>query len=243
MRYQPVQKPSITINTNFNPFHKTETINQSGWQKIYESALSPSVEQLESPLIIPDPSHETDDLFQSGPYIVTKIKEGLLIIDAIAAHERILYNRYLDQLKGAIPSTQQSLFPHTISFSPADFQLISELEPDLKSLGFDIQPFGLNTYAIHGIPSDVQQGKEEEILESILEQFKNSFDTYTTGAKENLARSFARSLSLRKDNRLTIPEMKAIIRDLRTSEKNDKAIDGRPCMILLKTGDIADRFR
>ncbi len=247
MRYQPVQIPGITVNTDFNPFTQKKSIASSGWQK--ESYIQPvSIGQIEADpvaekIITSDSEEKEDQFFQHGPYIIYKVQEGVLLIDASAAHERILYEKFLNQLEKRKAFTQQSLFPQSITLSSSDFLLVKEMEEDIRSLGFDLQEFGHNTFAIQGIPVDIEKGKEKEILESIIEQYKHNSNVLSTGGHENLARSMARSISIRKNSTLGTPEIKMILRELRNIEKSERGIDGKPCMILLKTGDLAEKFR
>ena len=140
-------------------------------------------------------------------------------------------------------SNQQELFPQTMSFSPSDFSLVKELQDDLRLLGFDIHEFGLNTFVLHGSPSGVEKGKEHEILESLLEQYKNNQFVLSVGVRDNLARSLARSLCIKKGRSLSEQEMRSLITELNQCEKPGFAVDGKPCMILLKTEDLKLHFK
>jgi DNA mismatch repair protein MutL len=245
MRYQPVQSPGITVNTEFNPFTSKKSIETSGWQKKnYSLHPEQPVQSVELPVSIPSNDTETEEhCFQQGPYIVCKISEGILIIDASAAHERILYQRFLKRLQSGQPLTQQSLFPLSLTLSASDYLLVKEISHDLLTLGFDLQEFGKNTFAIQGIPVDIVKGKEKDILESIIEQYKHNASVLSTGASENLARSMARSIAIQKSSVLEPHDIKMIVREIRKTEKSDTGLDGKPCMILLKTGDLAEKFR
>ena len=246
MRHQAVQHPGVTVNTEYNPFQQEKSIASSGWQKLYESpAKTQNPPELENQILSSflNTEEKKDIIFQMGPYIISKINEGLLIVDITAAHERILFQKFKNQLETGQPITQQSLFPQTITFSPSDFQLMKEIEMEVRKLGFDLQEFGQNSFAIQGIPSDVEKGKEKEVLESIIEQFKYNSSELSTGIKENLSRSLARSIAIRKNSNLSQQEMKMILRELQSFDKNPRGLDGKPCMILLKNSDIASRFQ
>ena len=97
-------------------------------------------------------------------YIVAQMSTGLLIVDQQAAHERILYERYLKQLKLAQGPSQQSLFPPVIELSPSDFELVSGLLPELHSLGFMISVFGNQAVVVQGVPADIQVRNEKELF-------------------------------------------------------------------------------
>ena len=213
-----------------------------GINSLIQTQNTPELEnQILSSFLNTDETKEI--VFQMGPYIISKINEGLLIIDITAAHERILFHKFKKQLETGHPITQQNLFPQTITFSPSDFQLMKEIETEVRKLGFDLQEFGQNSFAIQGIPSDVETGKEKEVLESIIEQFKYNSSELSTGTNENLTRSLARSIAIRKNSNLSQQEMKMILHELQTLDKNPRGLDGKPCMILLKNSDIASRFQ
>ncbi len=246
MRYQPAQKPGITVNTDFNPFHQSKSIASSGWQKKYDDSSKATINSEHEYHSITDllNTEETyEHIFQLGPYIVSTIREGLLIVDITAAHERILFQKYSRQFETGKPFSQQSLFPQTISFSTSDFHLIQEFENEFRALGFDLQEFGQNSYAIQGLPTDIKNGTEKELLETLLEQLKNNSGELISKTRENLSRSMARNIAIRKNSTLNIQEMKMIFHELKSCVNGDYGLDGKPCMILLKTGDLADRFR
>ena len=245
MRYQPVPKPSVQVNTEYNPFSSTgKSIASSGWEKLYEGvSQAPQAAEIQALTEQLTPGDAHHYLFQLGPYIISKNPEGLLIINAAAAHERILYNRFLNRLNSGTGVSQQTLFPISISLSSADFQIMKEIENDVRQLGFDIQEFGLNTYAIHGIPQDIPKGTEQDILEKLIEQYKNNSSNLTTGTRESIARCMAKSLSVKKNATLSNQEMSMILDEIQTAENGEHGLDGRPCMILLKTGELAEQFR
>src|SRR5665811_2315874 len=85
-------------------------------------------------------------------YILTPVKSGLMVIDQKRAHERILFEKFMEVLKSESVASQQQLFPQTIELNPADSALLLSILPDLMSLGFDIREFGKNTFIISGTP-------------------------------------------------------------------------------------------
>ena len=89
-------------------------------------------------------------------FILTQIRSGLMVMDQNAAHERILYEKALGSMDGGMGLSQQLLFPHTLDFSPADHELLSELLPDLRSLGFDVEFFSGRSVVVRGVPADIR---------------------------------------------------------------------------------------
>ncbi|MGH2644768.1 MAG: DNA mismatch repair endonuclease MutL, partial [Chitinophagaceae bacterium] len=106
-------------------------------------------------------------------YILQQIKSGFILIDQQSAHERILYEEYAKASRQNPLPTQQSLFPEKLTLSPADAVLLQEMLLELRTLGYDIQSAGEQTFFIHGIPGDLVSGNEKDSIEQLLEQFKN----------------------------------------------------------------------
>jgi DNA mismatch repair protein MutL len=245
MRYQPVQKPYVTVKNDYDPFRQENKISASGWQQqknILNGIHSDSQNHTEE--IFSSVTPETEEIiFQLGNYIITKLNQNLLLIDGQAALTRILYHRFINRFKSGKSVTQQSLFPQTITFSTSDYQLVKEIDSELRQLGYDLQEFGKNSFAIQGVPSDIENGKEKEILESVIEQYKVSPDNITSGTQEILARSMAKSIVSRRPVTFGNAEMKMILNELQNIEKGDRSLEGKPCMILLKTNDLTNMFR
>jgi DNA mismatch repair protein MutL len=121
-------------------------------------------------------------------YILTQIHSGLMMVDQHAAHERILYEKALDSMKSGFGMSQQLLFPHTFDVAPADHELLKELLPDLKSLGFDIDFFSGHSVVVRGVPADIRPGDEQTVLDDILGQFKTYRSDFQLKGRENLGR-------------------------------------------------------
>ena len=84
-------------------------------------------------------------------------------------------------------STQQQLFPETLHIAPADVELLRELLPEFTGLGFDIQEFGGNSFVMHGIPSDIRETDHKQLIESILDEFKQSHANVKLGKRHQVA--------------------------------------------------------
>ncbi len=141
-----------------------------------------------------DAPMETTQLMQLHQrYIIVPIKQGVLWVDQQAAHERILYERYLLQMQGQeqeVPQ-QQQLFPVSIEFSASDAVFVNDLLGDFHKLGFDLQPFGQNTFAIHALPAGFQlAGREKQVVEELLTELKGELLP-----KEERARGLAKILA------------------------------------------------
>jgi len=101
-------------------------------------------------------------------YILAEAADGLYIIDQHAAHERLLFEKYLTRSQNASLASQTLLFPLTMDFSPEDAALVEDHREILRKLGFDIEPFGPRTFAIHSIPTPLGDQHAEEFIKDLL---------------------------------------------------------------------------
>ncbi len=175
-------------------------------------------------------------------YIASPIKSGFILIDQQAAHERILYERYLEALQDKQASTQKQLFPRTFSLPPSDSALLLEILPQINLLGYDIKEFGSNTFVVHGIPADAKgKGEEETVIDRLLEQYKNNLEL-KLGANENIARSMARSNAIKRGQNLSAGEMQTLIDQLFACQLPFKSPTGRNCFLTFELDELAKRF-
>ncbi len=175
-------------------------------------------------------------------YIVSHIKSGFVLIDQQAAHERILYEQYLQVLERQSAATQHQLFPRTIALPPADAALLREILPQINLLGFDVQAFGQNTFVINGLPAEMAGKKDEQaLIEGLLEQFRQNI-ALQLDVRDNLARAMARSAAVRRGTPLSIAEMQSLIDRLFACTMPYKSPAGRQCFITFELDELARRF-
>ena len=175
--------------------------------------------------------------------IVTQIKSGFILIDQQSAHERILFEKYMKGLELHNLSTQQQLFPETLHIAPSDVELLRELLPEFTGLGFDIQEFGGNSFVMHGIPSDIRETDHKQLIESILDEFKQSNANVKLGKRHQVALSMAKKASIKSGESLTEKEMRNLIDQLFACELPYLTPDGRHTVITFDLGDIEKLFQ
>ncbi len=175
-------------------------------------------------------------------YILTQIRSGLMVVDQNAAHERILYERALHSLENGFDLSQQLLFPHTLDFSPADYEILKELLPDLRSLGFDIEFFGGRSVVVRGVPAEIRAGDERSMIEDILAQYKSYGEAPQVKKRERLARSLARRSAIKPGEPLSVKEMRGLIDQLFLCEMPYACPHGRPTMVKITIDELNKRF-
>lgn len=175
-------------------------------------------------------------------YILTQIKSGLVLIQQQKALERIYFEKYMKALEHQPFATQQSLFPKSLDFSPQDAFLLAEILPELRKLGFDIQPFGQNTFVIHGLPADNIDEDEQSLIELMLESYKESYGGESLSKRERLAQSMAHGITFRKNKRLDTKEMKMIIEELFACEEPNYTPNGKKTFVTITLQEIEQKF-
>ncbi|HET6528066.1 MAG TPA: DNA mismatch repair endonuclease MutL [Balneolaceae bacterium] len=175
-------------------------------------------------------------------YILTQTRSGLCLIDQHAAHKRIVYEKALQAMESAIPSTQQLLFAQTIEFSASEFSLLKELHPIIQRMGFNVQLLSGNTAMVSGVPADIDVGNEQSVLKSMLNQYRELGKT-ELDARHKLAIAFASKTAIPRGKKLSDMEMENLLDQLFACEKPYKDPLNKPTLEYIPLEDIKARFR
>lgn len=167
-------------------------------------------------------------------YIIASTNHGLILIHQQSAHERILYERYLAAATGKKIPSQRSLFPAALELSFPDAALLSDLIPDLQELGFQIEPFGKDSFVIQGTPGDIPSGNEKLAIENLLEQFKHFSSEKNLSKRERLVRTLARQHAIKPGVSLSEKEMHRLAEDLMACNQPNMTANGFPVYLELK---------
>jgi len=175
-------------------------------------------------------------------YIVSQIKNGLIVIDQHVAHERILYEQALTSFEIRKPSSQQLLFPQIHELSQQDYAILLEIQPFLQHIGFIIKAFGKNTVVVEGVPSGLKVGDDQQILLQIADEYKRGKKDQTE-IRENVAASYACHTAIRAGDPLSLEEMNALIDQLFSTKEPYFCPHGRPVLIHISLGELDKRFK
>ena len=147
-------------------------------------------------------------------YILAATNNGFMLVHQQHAHERILYEKYSAAAHSTKAATQKSLFPVTLELATPDAVLLEDLLPDIAALGYDIEPFGTNTFVIQGTPADVAHGNEKHSIDLLLEQFKHFSSDIKYSKREKLVRCMSRQQAIKAGQTLGQQEMQTLIEQL-----------------------------
>ena len=255
--------PEIQINPDYNPFETGRSIssgslgktplqkkNLERWEDLYNGTqlkLKPEPEFIpeKEELLFTMPSVQFSGkktLQLKQKYILIPVKSGLMIIDQKRAHERILFEKFMEVMKSDSVASQQLLFPQTIELNPADAAILLNILPELMSLGFDIREFGKNTFIVSGTPGVLDVSSPELIVERLLEEYKNSPIDARSKAKEQIAISLSKASSLDYGTDLKQEEIDHLIDNLFACATPNFSPDGKKVLTIIPTVDIEKSF-
>jgi DNA mismatch repair protein MutL len=247
------EQPGIEINPRFNPFEGEErTHERSGFVERFERENTANWEKLYTALEKesdnPDPFEKMREshrkFFQiKNKYFICPVKSGLMIIDQKRAHERVLYERFLESLSNNRAISQVDMFPVTAELNPVDFLLLKELEVDLGLLGFSISHSGKNSITINGRPADSDSANPLEMLEILLEEYKSTQADPSTGAKEKIAAGMASASAIQYGKVLSQGEMEDLFDTLFACQAPNYSPKGKPVINIITLEEIDKRFK
>lgn len=261
--------PRITYNAGYNPFNYNtgkitpedsdfEKTNHpssfhkekvpANWDILFdglkekEESVQTSIPEMSEPGNPVMPS--TACYFQiKGRYIVSPVQSGLMLIDQKRAHERILFEKYLEELSSHKVAGQKNLFPEVLELSASDFMLIGDLLPDLEYLGFELNVFGKNCYAIHATPPDLSYNRAKEILSELIEHYKNTEGSIREKMRERFVTALAKATAIGYNTPLTCEEMKDLADRLFACKHHNFTADGKTIIHILKYEDVNSWFK
>ena len=241
----PVQ-PQVKVNTNYNPFKSVEinkpTQQQNGqWEKLYEIAGLTDVQQTKLPIAPVEENSASAFMQLFNSYIAVAMQDELWLIDQQLAHEKIVFEKTLLQMKGTPTVMQQSLFPLQIELDNRQNATISSLLEDLNHSGFDLQPFGQNTFVLNAVPSYLETGTEKKIIEMLIDEFISG-EASAYNPMERVAIAIARSACLKRGKVLSAREMSVLFNDLMQCEMPYFTKSGKAIIFKLEKNEIDRKF-
>jgi DNA mismatch repair protein MutL len=175
-------------------------------------------------------------------YIAAHMQSGFILIHQQHAHERILFERYMNAAQSKQATTQQTLFPVTLELSLQDAALLQDLLPELQLLGYRIELFGNSSFIIQGAPADVLQGNEKHSVELLLEQFKHFSSELKFSKREKLIHCMARQHAIKAGQSLTDKEMKILAGELFQCKTPSITPNGNPVFVEFNDEQLLKMF-
>jgi DNA mismatch repair protein MutL len=177
-------------------------------------------------------------------YILVEVAGALLIVDQHSAHERVLYERTMPALASAAAGdgAQQLLFPLTVEFSPRELDAIEAHGELLARLGYELEPFGGRSVAVHAVPAPHPRFDAGRCLREVVADLAGGRFGGLTNPLERFASTFACRAAIKAGQALTDEEMRELVDRLFASELPAHDVHGRPTIVQLPLTELERRF-
>lgn len=175
-------------------------------------------------------------------YIVAEGPAGLYLIDQHAAHERILYEQFMAQQTAAQLFAQHALPSVLVEVPSATAQLLEEHLDHLSGLGFELEPFGPNTFRVRAVPALLADQNPADILQGLIEDLEADTTPGEATLEERLIRRVCKAGAIKAGQLLTLEEMQALIQQLERCESPRTCPHGRPTMLHISGEELARLF-
>jgi DNA mismatch repair protein MutL len=182
-----------------------------------------------------------------GVYILSENKQGLVVVDMHAAHERIVYERLKNQLNtegdGPPIASQPLLIPATFAANPTEVATAEACAEALERLGLEISPLSAKTLTVRAVPTTLAQGDAVELARSVLAELaQHDASTVVQRAQNEILATMACHGAVRANRRLTLDEMNALLRQMEETERSDQCNHGRPTWRQMSMRDLDALF-
>jgi len=242
---------SFTQTTPKSPFFefkspvKSNSISETEWDYIKEKRFDKEIrldfqKEADQSFISPGP-HVLGQLNQT--YILCENKNGLLMIDQHAAHERIIYERLEKSLKEKKIESQPFLMPYRLELSVAEGRKLVEKLGSLSDLGLEIEHFGGQTFLLRSVPSVLVDVNWDEFLRELISVLEQENDIFQEKVLGKLLTVMACHGSIRAGVKMTHPEMEKLIEQLEAMDLPTHCPHGRPIFKVFSFQEIARMFR
>lgn len=178
-----------------------------------------------------------------GVYILAQVRDGLILVDMHAAHERTTYERLrAAMLSGSVP-TQSLLVPIAVSLPASDASLIEDQAEALAKVGLHLERRGPGSILIRSVPVLLGRFDATELLQQVLGDLREHGGTrQIERALEEVIGTLSCHSAVRANRNLTVPEMNALLREMERTVRSDQCVHGRPTWTAVTMAELDRLF-
>ncbi|MEX2528521.1 MAG: DNA mismatch repair endonuclease MutL [Gemmatimonadota bacterium] len=179
-----------------------------------------------------------------GTYLLAETRDGLLLIDQHAAHERILFEGIMEDFDTGGAESQRLLFPITIRLTPAEYREVEALKGVFQTAGFEVEGFGGDTVILHAVPAPHPHFDAERCFRQMVEELTEGSALTRTARNqfERVAMSFACKAAVKAGQALDSREMEELFHALFATQLPFHDVHGRPTTVRLTMGELERKF-
>lgn len=178
-----------------------------------------------------------------GRFILTSVKSGLMLIDQHRAHIRVLFDRYIGQIKQKQGMSQGVLFPEILQLPASEAAMLQSIQEDLAAVGFDLTNLGGGSYAINGVPAGIEGLNPVDLVRNMLHTAMEKGNDVKEEIQSILALTLARAAAIVYGQVLSHEEMVNLVDNLFACSSPNYTPDGRVVLATIKEEEIEKLFK
>lgn len=260
---RPIEPPKVHVDTNFNPFRTSGSDyspkKRVDWEELYNTI--PSFED-DPDITMPaetQPLSQSQNLYSGssepaiergalhlqykGRFILTSVKSGLMLIDQHRAHIRVLFDKYVEQIRQKQGLSQGVLFPEILQLPASEVAVLQSIMDDLTAIGFELSDLGGGSYAINGIPSGIEGLDPVTLVRNMITNAVEKGGDVKEEIQNMLALTLARAAAIVYGQVLSIEEMCSLVDSLFACPTPNYTPDGKVVLSTIKDEEIDRLFR
>ncbi|MEI6866233.1 DNA mismatch repair endonuclease MutL [Flavicella sp.] len=224
--------------------------NLPEWESLYTSTgenqtfeIKSEPFQAEFNLDLQEEDKATGKTFQiHKKYLLSTIKSGVVLIHQNLAHQRILYEEFLEKITVKEAASQQLLFPVEISFNKEEIEILRELKLDLENTGFLFEKITEDSIIVKGIPTSITESQITIIIEQLLDDIRNEVPESSFSQLDIISKSLAKSLSIKTGSKLSETEQENLVFNLFSCKEPTISPYGKKVFETLTIGELDNIF-
>ena len=178
-----------------------------------------------------------------GAYILAQNREGLVLVDMHAAHERVLYEKFKAERASGTPASQHLLEPVVIELKAHELTALLERRGEWEQAGFELDALGSTRLALRRVPATLKPGEISRTVALLVQDLTLEADTHhLEGAADRFLGTLACRSAIHAHRRLTLPEMDTLLRQMEATERANQCNHGRPTWTRLSLQQLDQLF-
>lgn len=177
-------------------------------------------------------------------YVLVETRDGILIVDQHSAHERILFQKFMDAFDLGGQESQRLLFPLTLRLTPPEVAIVVDLKGLFAKAGFEVDGFGGDSVIVHAVPTPHRYFDAERAFREMVHELTHGSDLVRAAHNqhERIAMTFACKSAIKAGQKLSEAEMQELFDQLFATELPHHDVHGRPTVVRLSTSELERKF-